>query len=110
MSEIKKIETVVERIKSVDYKTLPIEVSLNPEFMTLITEIITIVEDLETSGEKRKNLLLDTLDYLITKTDWENNEKIAWKVFIRTAVPPLIDTLVNLTKKINIEVKSFCCC
>lgn len=88
------------------------QICLSPELISLVSDIMGVVENLKKDGKERERLLLDCLCFIVNnKADMDVKSKDEWCTFIKGELPKIVETLVTLSKTINIEkIKKFCIC
>jgi hypothetical protein len=76
-----------------------------------VTELIVIVKNYKIRGLKKKQLVLDTLELIIQKSNISQNKKAKLLEYNRDIAPCIIDVIIAVNnKKINVsnKPKLFC--
>lgn len=105
----------IEKIQEICEKTLKSYNNLDKtNVIQVLHFIMEIVENLSKTshikGPEKKNLVLESLNFIVDKQELKEEEKFELKALINVLAPSSIDTIVSIGNGVSNLVKKNCFC
>jgi hypothetical protein len=106
MPNIKDIQEICDKT----LKTHKLNKTNIIEVLHFVMETVEVLSKTSNvKGEEKKNLAIESLNFIVDKQDLKEEEKFELKALINVLAPTAIDTIISIGNGISNLVKKNCC-